>query len=269
MFEGLKERKVTDYNKRWREQLRHELDEDGNKKYQYMPYIVCVIDEFSDMIMTAGKEVETPIVRLAQKGRAAGIHIIIATQRPSSQVITSLIKSNVPGRIAFAVAQMQDSRVIIDRSGAQRLIGRGDMLYMVDGDVTRLQCPFVDTPEVVKICDFIKKQEDNDINVNHEFCYELPEYVVPNDDSGMGGDFSGEGGNLNDRDPLFEEAAKWIVQSGDTASTSSLQRRYQIGYNRAGRIMDQMEAAGIVGPSQGGKPRRVLLTPMDIDQLFM
>ena len=269
VFEGLKERKVTDYNKRWREQLRHELDEDGNKKYQYMPYIVCVIDEFSDMIMTAGKEVETPIVRLAQKGRAAGIHIIIATQRPSSQVITSLIKSNVPGRIAFAVAQMQDSRVIIDRSGAQRLIGRGDMLYMVDGDITRLQCPFVDTPEVVKICDFIKKQEDSDLNVNHEFCYELPEYVVPNDDGGVGGDFSGEGGNLNDRDPLFEEAAKWIVQSGDTASTSSLQRRYQIGYNRAGRIMDQMEAAGIVGPSQGGKPRKVLLTPMDVEQLFM
>ena len=179
VFEGLKERKVTDYNKRWREQLRHELDEDGNKKYQYMPYIVCVIDEFSDMIMTAGKEVETPIVRLAQKGRAAGIHIIIATQRPSAQVITGLIKSNVPGRMAFAVAQMQDSRIILDRSGAQRLIGRGDMLYMVDSEVTRLQCPFVDTPEVVKICDFIKEQEDNDINVNHELCYELPEYVVP------------------------------------------------------------------------------------------
>ena len=267
VFEDLKERKVTDYNRLWREKLRNVLDEDGNKKYRYMPYIVCIIDEFSDMIMTAGKEVETPIVRLAQKGRAAGIHIIIATQRPSAQVITGLIKSNVPGRIAFAVAQMQDSRIILDRSGAQRLIGRGDMLFQLDGEVTRLQCPFVDTPEVVKICDFIKEQEDNDINVNHELCYELPEYVVPNDDSGAGGDFSGEGGNLNDRDPLFEEAVKWIVQN-DIASTSSLQRRYQIGYNRAGRIMDQMEAAGIVGPSQGGRPRKVLLTPMDLEQLF-
>ena len=267
VFEDLKERKVTDYNRLWREKLRNVLNEDGNKKYRYMPYIVCIIDEFSDMIMTAGKEVETPIVRLAQKGRAAGIHIIIATQRPSAQVITGLIKSNVPGRIAFAVAQMQDSRIILDRSGAQRLIGRGDMLFQLDGEVTRLQCPFVDTPEVVKICDFIKEQEDNDINVNHELCYELPEYVVPNDDSGAGGDFSGEGGNLNDRDPLFEEAVKWIVQN-DIASTSSLQRRYQIGYNRAGRIMDQMEAAGIVGPSQGGRPRKVLLTPMDLEQLF-
>lgn len=268
VFEDLKERKVTDYNRLWREKLRNVLDEDGNKKYRYMPYIVCIIDEFSDMIMTAGKEVETPIVRLAQKGRAAGIHIIIATQRPSAQVITGLIKSNVPGRIAFAVAQMQDSRIILDRSGAQRLIGRGDMLFGLDGEVTRLQCPFVDTPEVVKICDYIKDQEDNDLDVNHEYCYELPEYVAPTDDAagGLGSDSVG-GGNPNERDPLFEEAVKWIVQS-DIASTSSLQRRYQIGYNRAGRIMDQMEAAGIVGPSQGGRPRKVLLTPMDLEQLF-
>ena len=268
VFEDLKERKVTDYNRLWREKLRNVLDEDGNKKYRYMPYIVCIIDEFSDMIMTAGKEVETPIVRLAQKGRAAGIHIIIATQRPSAQVITGLIKSNVPGRIAFAVAQMQDSRIILDRSGAQRLIGRGDMLFGLDGEVTRLQCPFVDTPEVVKICDYIKEQEDNDLDVNHEYCYELPEYVAPTDDAGGGlGSDSVGGGNPNERDPLFEEAVKWIVQS-DIASTSSLQRRYQIGYNRAGRIMDQMEAAGIVGPSQGGRPRKVLLTPMDLEQLF-
>ena len=268
VFEDLKERKVTDYNRLWREKLRNVLDEDGNKKYRYMPYIVCIIDEFSDMIMTAGKEVETPIVRLAQKGRAAGIHIIIATQRPSAQVITGLIKSNVPGRIAFAVAQMQDSRIILDRSGAQRLIGRGDMLFGLDGEVTRLQCPFVDTPEVVKICDYIKEQEDNDLDVNHEYCYELPEYVAPTDDAGGGlGSDSVGGGNPNERDPLFEEAVKWIVQN-DIASTSSLQRRYQIGYNRAGRIMDQMEAAGIVGPSQGGRPRKVLLTPMDLEQLF-
>ena len=268
VFEDLKERKVTDYNRLWREKLRNVLNEDGNKKYRYMPYIVCIIDEFSDMIMTAGKEVETPIVRLAQKGRAAGVHIIIATQRPSAQVITGLIKSNVPGRIAFAVAQMQDSRIILDRSGAQRLIGRGDMLFGLDGEVTRLQCPFVDTPEVVKICDYIKEQEDNDLDVNHEYCYELPEYVAPTDDAGGGlGSDSVGGGNPNERDPLFEEAVKWIVQN-DIASTSSLQRRYQIGYNRAGRIMDQMEAAGIVGPSQGGRPRKVLLTPMDLEQLF-
>ncbi len=265
VLEEVRVRKVEDYNKIWRESLRNVLDADGNKKYRYMPYIVCVIDEFSDMIMSAGKDVETPIVRIAQKARAVGIHMIIATQRPSAQVITGLIKGNFPGRMAFAVSQQIDSRIILDRSGAQQLIGRGDMLFQVDGEITRLQCPFIDTPEIVKICDFIKEQEDNDHILEHEQPYELPEYVVPTE--GGGGEGSGAQ-NLNDRDPLFEEAAKWIVQS-DIASTSSLQRRYQIGYNRAGRIMDQMEAAGIVGASQGGKPRKVLLSPMDIEQLFI
>lgn len=265
VLEKCKMRKIEDYNHLWRTELRDVIDADGHKVYKFMPYIVCVVDEFSDMIMTAGKEVETPIVRIAQKARAVGIHMIIATQRPSANVITGLIKGNFPGRIAFAVSQMTDSRIILDRSGAQHLIGRGDMLFSVDGEITRLQCPFIDTPEIIKICEFIKEQEDNDINVNHEEPYELPEYVAPSDDSDEGG--YSKSGTLHDRDPLFEEVAKWVVQT-DTASTSSVQRRYSIGYNRAGRIMDQLETAGIVGPATGGKPRKVLVTPMDVDQLL-
>ena len=262
VFEEVRVRNVSDYNDMWRRELREVRDEHGNRKYEYMPYIVGIIDEFSDMIMTAGKEVETPLVRIAQKARAVGIHMIIATQRPSSKVITGLIKSNFPGRIAFAVAQRIDSQIIIDRTGAQQLIGRGDMLFQIDGELTRLQCPFVDTPDIVRICDFIKEQEDNDRDINHEQPYLLPEYVG-NDEGG------GEAnvGNVKDRDPLFEEAVRFIVTS-NTASTSSLQRRYEIGYNRAGRLMDQMEHAGIVGPAQGSKPRQVLVSPMDIDQLF-
>ncbi|MBQ1798611.1 MAG: hypothetical protein IIZ89_04495 [Muribaculaceae bacterium] len=257
-------RKVDVYNDKWRSELRELRDEHGEPRYQYMPYIVAIIDEFSDMIMTAGKEVETPIVRIAQKARAVGIHMIIATQRPSSTVITGLIKSNFPGRVAFAVSSMVDSRIIIDMSGAQRLIGRGDMLFMVDGEITRLQCPFVDTPDIVKIVEFIRNQEDDDRDVDHQEAFMLPEYVA-GDEGGSGGEASTA--NLKERDPLFEEAVRWIVQS-DTASTSSLQRRYEIGYNRAGRIMDQMEAAGIVGPSQGGKPRKVLVDPLQVEQIL-
>ncbi|MCQ2287767.1 MAG: DNA translocase FtsK [Muribaculaceae bacterium] len=264
VLEEVRVRSVEDYNSKWRKELRDVRDEHGNKKYVYMPYIVAIIDEFSDMMMTAGKEVETPIIRIAQKARAVGIHMIIATQRPSAQVITGLIKSNFPGRIAFAVAGVTDSRIILDSSGAQRLIGRGDMLFQVNGETTRLQCPFVDTPEIVRICDFIHEQEENDKNIEHEHPFYLPEYIGETESSGGG---SADASNIKDRDPLFEEAARYIVQ-GDTASTSSLQRRYEIGYNRAGRIMDQMEAAGIVGPASGGKPRKVLLTPMDIDNLF-
>ena len=263
VLEEVKLRKVEDYNDLWRRELRDVRDEHGDKKYHYMPYIVAIIDEFSDMIMAAGKEVETPIVRIAQKARAVGIHMIIATQRPSATVITGNIRANFPGRIAFAVASSVDSRIILDATGAQRLIGRGDMLLSDDNGITRLQCPFVDTPDIMRISDFIKEQEDNDRDIAHEQCYQLPEYVSGDDAGGGSADASG----IKDRDPLFEEAAKWIVQS-DTASTSSLQRRYEIGYNRAGRLMDQMEAAGIVGPAQGGKPRKVLLSPMDIDQLF-
>ncbi len=264
VLEDVKVRKVEDYNDKWRSELRELRDEHGEPRYQYMPYIVAIIDEFSDMIMTAGKEVETPIVRIAQKARAVGIHMIIATQRPSSTVITGLIKSNFPGRVAFAVSSMVDSRIIIDMSGAQRLIGRGDMLFMVDGEITRLQCPFVDTPDIVKIVEFIRKQEDDDRDVDHQEAFMLPEYVA-GDEGGSGGEASTA--NLKERDPLFEEAVRWIVQS-DTASTSSLQRRYEIGYNRAGRIMDQMEAAGIVGPSQGGKPRKVLVDPLQVEQIL-
>ncbi len=263
VFEEVRVRNVSDYNEMWRRELREVPDEHGNKKYQFMPYIVGIIDEFSDMIMTAGKEVETPLVRIAQKARAVGIHMIIATQRPSSKVITGLIKGNFPGRIAFAVAQRIDSQIIIDRTGAQQLIGRGDMLFQIDGELTRLQCPFVDTPDIVRICDFIKEQEDNDRDINHEEPYLLPEYVGKDE----GGGADANVGNVKDRDPLFEEAVRFIVM-GNTASTSSLQRRYEIGYNRAGRLMDQMEHAGIVGPAQGSKPRQVLVSPMDIDQLF-
>ena len=263
VFEEVKVRNVSDYNDMWRRELREVRDEHGEKKYQYMPYIVGIIDEFSDMIMTAGKEVESPLVRIAQKARAVGIHMIIATQRPSSKVITGLIKGNFPGRIAFAVAQRIDSQIIIDRTGAQQLIGRGDMLFQIDGELTRLQCPFVDTPDIVRICDFIKEQEDNDRDISHEEPYMLPEYVGKDEGSGSDANV----GNIKDRDPLFEEAVRFIVTS-NTASTSSLQRRYEIGYNRAGRLMDQMEHAGIVGPAQGSKPRAVLVSPMDIEQLF-
>lgn len=263
VFEEVRVRNVSDYNDLWRRELREVRDEHGEKKYQYMPYIVGIIDEFSDMIMTAGKEVETPLVRIAQKARAVGIHMIIATQRPSSKVITGLIKGNFPGRIAFAVAQGIDSQIIIDRRGAQQLIGRGDMLFQIDGELTRLQCPFVDTPDIVRICDYIKEQEDNDRDINHDNPYMLPEYVGKDE----GGGSDANVGNVKDRDPLFEEAVRYVVMS-NTASTSSLQRRYEIGYNRAGRLMDQMEHAGIVGPAQGSKPRQVLVSPMDIEQLF-
>lgn len=264
VLEEVGERKLEDYNARWRKELRHKMNEKG-EYYKYMPYIVVIVDEFSDLIMTAGKEVETPIVRIAQKARAVGIHMIIATQRPSVNVITGLIKANFPGRIAFRVMQMNDSRIIIDRPGAQQLVGRGDMLFSANGEITRLQCPLIDTPDIVNICYYIKEQEDADTNVNHENPFFLPDYE--GDGGGYDGGGSSGGGSLNDRDPLFEEIARLVVQS-DMASTSSLQRRYNIGYNRAGRIMDQLEAAGIVGPASGGKPRKVLMDPMDIDQLL-
>lgn len=264
ILEKVKVRKLEEYNEKWKNGLRNELDENG-KPYEFMPYIVAVVDEFSDLIMTAGKDVETPIVRIAQKARAVGIHMIIATQRPSSNVITGLIKANFPGRIAFRVSQMVDSRIILDRPGAQQLIGRGDMLFQANGEITRLQCPLVDTPEVEKICEFIKQQEDEDRNVNHEQTFMLPEYVGEQSGDADSGDFAGS--SAGDRDPLFNEAARWIVQS-EMASTSALQRRYQIGYNRAGRLMDQMEAAGIVGEAQGSKPRKVKIDPMTLDAML-
>ncbi len=220
-----------------------------NNGHKFMPYIVVIIDEFCDLIMMAGRDVEMPIARIAQKARAVGIHMIIATQRPSTTVITGNIKANFPARIAFRVMQMVDSRTILDAPGANQLIGRGDMLFTEGGDLKRIQCAFIDTPEVKRICDHISKQQ------SYPEAYELPEYQNPDSEVG------GTGSDLTNRDPLFEEAAKMIVVSGQ-ASTSSLQRRYSIGYNRAGRLMDQLEAAGIVGPSEGGKPRQVLI--MDI-----
>ena len=217
-----------------------------NNGHKFMPYIVVVIDEFADLIMMAGRDVEMPIARIAQKARAVGIHMVIATQRPSTTVITGNIKANFPARIAFRVMQMVDSRTILDAPGANQLIGRGDMLFTEGGELKRIQCAFIDTPEVKRICEYISHQQ------GYPEAYELPEYKNENSDSGSGADIS-------NRDPLFEEAAKMIVVSGQ-ASTSSLQRRYSIGYNRAGRLMDQLEAAGIVGPSEGGKPRQVLIS---------
>ncbi len=227
------------------------------KGHRYLPYIVMIVDEFADLIMTAGKEVETPIARIAQKARAVGMHMIIATQRPSTNVITGIIKANFPGRIAFRVSQMVDSKTILDRTGANQLIGRGDMLFYHNGDMQRVQCAFIDTPEVEAICDCIDEQ------IGYEHAYYLPEYFPEVGD----GATPGGGGSGFDRDPLFEEAARFIITS-QTASTSSLQRRYSIGYNRAGKIMDQMEAAGIVGPAHGGKPRQVLMDSIQLERIL-
>lgn len=215
------------------------------KGHQYLPFIVLVVDEFADLIMTAGKEVEMPIARLAQLARAVGIHLIIATQRPSVNIITGTIKANFPARIAFKVSSKIDSRTILDTGGAEQLIGKGDMLISYNGELTRLQCAFVDTPEVDKINSFIGSQR------GYPQPFLLPEYVDEKEMEGK--DF-----DLNDKDPLFDDAAKLIVAS-QMGSTSLLQRRMKLGYNRAGRLMDQLEAAGIVGANQGSKARDVLI----------
>lgn len=215
------------------------------KGHQFLPFIVLVIDEFADLIMTAGKEVELPIARLAQLARAVGIHLIIATQRPSVNIITGTIKANFPARIAFKVSSKIDSRTILDVGGAEQLIGKGDMLISYNGELTRLQCAFVDTPEVDKITEFIGYQE------GYPEQYYLPIYEDEKDEKGKTFDAS-------DRDDLFETAAKIIVMS-QMGSTSLLQRRMKLGYNRAGRLMDQLEAAGVVGPNQGSKVRDVLI----------
>lgn len=253
LLEKARERNIKDYNAKF---INHQLN--PNNGHRYMPYIVLVIDEFCDLIMQSGKEIETPLVRLAQKARAIGIHVILATQRPDAKTITGLIKANFPSRIAFRVSQMQDSRTIIDCSGAQHLIGKGDMLFSADGEIVRVQCAFVDTPEVTRICEFVAGQ------VGYSEAYPLPEPIETDNDDGPSGDGSR---SQFERDSLFEEALEFIAAS-DYASTSSLQRRFGIGYNRAGRIMDQMEAAGIVGASQGGRPRKVLMTPSEIDMFL-
>ena len=215
----------------------------------YMPYIVVVIDEFGDLIMTAGKEIEMPIARIAQLARAVGIHMIIATQRPTTTIITGNIKANFPARIAFKVSAGIDSKTILDRTGAQQLIGKGDMLYLGGAEPIRIQCAFVDTPEVERINEFIAAQQ------SYNMPFELPEPDTPEADFGDGGD---KDVDMQHLDPLFEDAARLIVinQSG---STSLIQRKFAIGYNRAGRLMDQLEKAGVVGAAMGSKPREVMI----------
>lgn len=223
------------------------------KGHQYLPFIVLVIDEFADLIMTAGKEIEMPIARLAQLARAVGIHLIIATQRPSVNIITGTIKANFPARIAFKVSSKVDSRTILDTGGAEQLIGKGDMLISYNGELVRLQCAFVDTPEVDRVVEFIAGQR------GYPEAFLLPEYVDEKELEGR--DF-----NAGEKDPLFEEAAKIIVQA-QQGSTSLLQRRMKLGYNRAGRLMDQLEGAGIVGPNMGSKAREVLIkTDAELEQ---
>jgi S-DNA-T family DNA segregation ATPase FtsK/SpoIIIE len=214
------------------------------KGHEFLPFIVVVIDEFADLIMTAGKEVEMPIARIAQLARAVGIHLILATQRPSVNIITGTIKANFPARIAFKVSSKIDSRTILDTGGADQLIGKGDMLVSNGGELIRVQCAFCDTPEIEKITDFISKQQ------GYPTAHHLPEYEDPNDPNKGDIDLGGE------RDEFFEAAAKEIV-THQQGSTSLIQRRLKLGYNRAGRIMDQLEAAGIVGPSNGSKARDV------------
>ncbi|MGZ3848297.1 MAG: DNA translocase FtsK [Flavisolibacter sp.] len=233
-------RNIKEYNEKF---TKRRLN--PQKGHQYLPFIVLVVDEFADLIMTAGKEVEMPIARLAQLARAVGIHLIIATQRPSVNIITGTIKANFPARIAFKVSSKIDSRTILDAGGAEQLIGKGDMLISYNGEIVRLQCAFVDTPEVEKVVDFIADQR------GYPQAFMLPEYVDEKELEGK--DF-----DATDKDPLFEDAAKLIVQN-QMGSTSLIQRRMKLGYNRAGRLMDQLEAAGVVGPNQGSKAREVLI----------
>jgi DNA segregation ATPase FtsK/SpoIIIE, S-DNA-T family len=241
-------RNIKEYNDKF---IRRKLN--PQKGHQFLPFIVLVIDEFADLIMTAGKEIEMPIARLAQLARAVGIHLIIATQRPSVNIITGTIKANFPSRIAFKVSSKIDSRTILDTGGAEQLIGKGDMLISHHGEVTRLQCAFVDTPEVEQVVEFVGDQR------GYPQAFLLPEYIDEKELEGK--DF-----DLSDRDSLFNDAARLIVQN-QIGSTSLLQRRMKLGYNRAGRLMDQLEAAGIVGPNQGSKARDVLIkTEMDLQQ---
>lgn len=251
-YELLKEagaRNIKEYNDKF---IARRLNPERGHKY--LPFIVLVVDEFADLIMTAGKEVEVPIARLAQLARAVGIHLIIATQRPSVNVITGTIKANFPGRIAFKVSAKVDSRTILDTGGAEQLIGRGDMLVSHGSELLRLQCAFVDTPEVENVVEFIGAQR------GYPSAFELPEYEGEEEDN--------KTVDLTERDDLFEDCARFVV-TNQSGSTSMLQRRFNLGYNRAGRIMDQLEAAGIVGPAKGSKPREVIFkSVMDLEQFL-
>ena len=237
-------RNIKEYNAKF---ISRKLNPENG--HTFLPYIVLVIDEFADLIMTAGKEVETPLARLAQLSRAVGIHLIIATQRPSVNVITGLIKANFPARIAFRVTSKIDSRTILDTGGAEQLIGRGDLLYSQSNDLTRIQCGFIDTPEVEKLSDFIGSQ------TGYASAYVLPEYSK--EDVNLSSEIS-----INERDSMFNEAARVIV-TNQQGSASLLQRKLKLGYNRAGRLIDQMEDAGIVGPFEGSKPRQVLISDLN------
>lgn len=237
-------RNIKEYNQKF---VNHQLD--LTKGHEYMPYVVVIIDEYGDLIMTAGKEIELPITRIAQLARAVGIHMIIATQRPTANIITGSIKANFPGRMAFKVSSMTDSRTILDQSGANQLIGRGDMLILDGNQPVRVQCAFVDTPEIEVVNKYIAEQPGPQAPL------ELPE---PKTEAQVGGIGNGNS-DIQNLDPFFEEAAHAIVIS-QQGSTSMIQRRFSIGYNRAGRLMDQLQAAGIVGEAQGSKPRDVLIT---------
>jgi S-DNA-T family DNA segregation ATPase FtsK/SpoIIIE len=243
-------RNIKEYNQKFIE--RRLNPENGHR---YMPYIVVVIDEFADLIMTAGKEIEHPIARLAQLARAIGIHLIVATQRPSVNVITGMIKANFPVRIAFRVSSGVDSKTILDSTGAEQLIGRGDMLISFGNDLTRLQCAFVDTEEVERICEYIGSQRA------YPDALILPEYVGDNEDGGS--DIE-----PGERDSLYEEAARILV-THQQGSASLLQRKLKIGYNRAGRIIDQMEATGVIGPFKGSKAREVLFSDLTSLEIFL
>lgn len=251
MLKNAQTRNIEEYNEKIRNC--HLNPTEGHK---FLPYIITIVDEFGDLVMMS-KSVETPIARLAQKGRAAGMHVIIATQRPSANVITGIIKANFTSRISFKVSSGVDSKTILDTTGAQQLIGRGDMLIFNNSEMTRVQCAFVDTNEVENICDYVSRQP------YPQGVYLLPEPIAEN----------GESGSLSekmiptDRDPLFAEIARNVVNSGK-ASTSAVQRTFEVGFNRAGRIMDQLECAGIVGPAQGGKPRAVLVGPMELEEII-
>ena len=234
-------RNLKEYNKKF---INRRLN--PKKGHRYLPYIVLVIDELADLIMTAGKEVEMPIARLAQLARAIGIHLIVATQRPSVNVITGIIKANFPARLSFRVTSKIDSRTILDAGGAEQLVGMGDMLLSMGSEMIRLQCAFLDTPEVDNICDFISEQN------GYSSAYMLPEYVGEENTRLANLD-------LSERDAMFDDAARLII-SHQQGSTSLIQRKMKLGYNRAGRIIDQLEAAGIVGPFEGSKARDVLIS---------
>ncbi len=244
-------RQLSEYNEKFVERRLN-----PEKGHRYLPYIVIIIDEFADLFMMSGKKIEMPIARIAQKARAVGMHVIIATQRPSANVITGIIKANFPARIAFRVSQAIDSKTILDRMGANQLIGRGDMLISNNGTLDRVQCALIETDEVMEICRHINSQ------AGFEHPYYLPEPMMGDGDPGSSSSF--DNGAL---DPLFPDVARYFVSTG-TASTSTIQRRYSIGYNRAGKITDQLEARGIIGPASGSKPRAVLVDPATLEQIL-